>query len=94
MARFFVVGEQLMRHHRVAREAALASNELALHGFTHRRHSELIPPDARDDEIWRAREQGREALVAFVRQRLGAQLMARGLSSSDVEWSTRASSGS
>ncbi len=42
--------------------------------------------DARDDEIWRAREQGREALVAFVRQRLRHQLMARGLSSSDVEW--------
>ena len=36
--------------------------------------------DARDDEIWRAREQGREALVAFVRQRLRDQLMARGLS--------------
>ena len=42
--------------------------------------------DARDDELWRAREQGREKLVAFVRQRLRAQLMARGLSSSDVEW--------
>jgi starch phosphorylase len=42
--------------------------------------------DARDDEVWRAREQGREATVAFVRQRLRSQLMARGLSSSDVEW--------
>ncbi len=42
--------------------------------------------EARDDEIWRAREQGREQLVAFVRQRLRTQLMARGLSSSDVEW--------
>ncbi len=42
--------------------------------------------DARDDEIWRAREQGREGLVAFVRQRLRQQLMERGLSSSDVEW--------
>jgi starch phosphorylase len=42
--------------------------------------------DARDDEIWRAREQGRESLVAFVRRRLRAQLRARGLSSSDVEW--------
>jgi len=39
-----------------------------------------------DDELWRAREQGREALVAFVRQRLRTQLLARGLSSSDVEW--------
>jgi starch phosphorylase len=42
--------------------------------------------EAHDDELWRAREQGREALVAFVRQRLRDQLMARGLSSSDVEW--------
>ena len=42
--------------------------------------------DAPDDELWRAREQSREALVAFVRQRLRTQLMARGLSSSDVEW--------
>jgi len=48
-ATFFVVGEQLMRHHAVARRAALAGHELALHGFTHRRHAELIPPDARDD---------------------------------------------
>jgi peptidoglycan/xylan/chitin deacetylase (PgdA/CDA1 family) len=48
-ATFFVVGEQLMRHHRVAREAAVAGHELALHGFSHRRHSELIPPDARDE---------------------------------------------
>jgi starch phosphorylase len=42
--------------------------------------------EAHDDELWRAREQAREALVSFVRQRLRAQLMARGLSSSDVEW--------
>jgi len=42
--------------------------------------------DASDDEVWRAREQGREQLVAFVRQRRRAQLMARGLSASDVEW--------
>ena len=42
--------------------------------------------DARDDELWRAREQGREAMVAFVRGRVRTQLMARGLSSSDVEW--------
>ena len=42
--------------------------------------------DAHDDELWRAREQGRDALVTFVRQRLRDQLMARGLSSSDVEW--------
>ena len=42
--------------------------------------------ECRDDELWRAREQGREQLVAFVRQRLRHQLMARGLSASDVEW--------
>jgi peptidoglycan-N-acetylglucosamine deacetylase len=48
-ATFFLVGEQLMRHHRIAREAALAGHELALHGFTHQRHQELIPPEARDD---------------------------------------------
>jgi peptidoglycan-N-acetylglucosamine deacetylase len=48
-ATFFVVGEQLMRHHGIARQAAVAGHELALHGFTHRRHTELIPPDARDE---------------------------------------------
>jgi len=42
--------------------------------------------DASDDEVWRARDQGREQLVAFVRQRFRSQLIARGLSSSDVEW--------
>jgi len=42
--------------------------------------------DARDDEIWRVRELGREQLVTFVRRRLKEQLMARGLSASDVEW--------
>src|SRR5690606_20966802 len=36
--------------------------------------------DASDDEIWRAREQGRERLVAFVRERLRRQLQARGAS--------------
>lgn len=48
-ATFFVVGEQLMRHHGIARRAAMAGHELALHGFSHRRHTELIPPDARDE---------------------------------------------
>jgi starch phosphorylase len=42
--------------------------------------------ECRDDDLWRVREQGREQLVAFVRQRLRDQLMARGLSASDVEW--------
>jgi peptidoglycan/xylan/chitin deacetylase (PgdA/CDA1 family) len=48
-ATFFVVGEQLMRHHGIARRAALAGHELALHGFSHRRAADMIPPDARDD---------------------------------------------
>jgi peptidoglycan-N-acetylglucosamine deacetylase len=48
-ATFFIVGEQLMRHHRVAREAAVAGHELALHGFAHPRHKELFPPEARDE---------------------------------------------
>ena len=42
--------------------------------------------DASDDEIWRAREQGRERLVAFVRERLRRQLLAKGASTSDVDW--------
>jgi starch phosphorylase len=42
--------------------------------------------DVREDELWRVREQGRERLVAFVRDRLRTQLMARGQSASDVEW--------
>jgi peptidoglycan-N-acetylglucosamine deacetylase len=48
-ATFFVVGEQLMRHHSIARQAALAGHELALHGFKHERHAGMSPPDARDD---------------------------------------------
>jgi starch phosphorylase len=42
--------------------------------------------EARDDEVWRAREQGRERLVAFVRQRLRDSALARGMSASDVAW--------
>lgn len=48
-ATFFVVGEQLMRHHAIARRAALAGHELALHGFGHPRHQDLFPPEARDE---------------------------------------------
>jgi len=48
-ATFFLVGEQLMRHHGIARQAALAGHELALHGFAHPRHWELFPPEARDE---------------------------------------------
>jgi glycogen phosphorylase len=42
--------------------------------------------DARDDEIWRVREQGRERLVSFVRSRLKSSLLARGVSESDAAW--------
>ncbi|HEX9530002.1 MAG TPA: alpha-glucan family phosphorylase, partial [Acidimicrobiales bacterium] len=41
---------------------------------------------ARDDEVWRAREQGRDRLVAFVRTHLRAAHLARGTSPSDVAW--------
>ncbi len=40
----------------------------------------------RDDELWRVREQGREALVAFVRERLHRTLVERGGSESDAAW--------
>ena len=40
----------------------------------------------RDDELWRVREQGRERLVAFVRDRLRASVVARGANESDAMW--------
>jgi glycogen phosphorylase len=46
--------------------------------------------DVRDDELWRAREQGRERMVAFVRQRLRASLVSRGMSASDASWADEA----
>jgi starch phosphorylase len=42
--------------------------------------------EARDDEVWRAKEQGREQLVAFIRRRLRESSLARGLSPTDVTW--------
>src|SRR3954470_19223042 len=48
-ATFFVVGEQLMRHHGIARDAAARGHELALHGFEHAEHETLRPQAARDD---------------------------------------------
>jgi starch phosphorylase len=44
----------------------------------------------RDDELWRVKEQGREALVAFVRARLRRSLIARGVSESDAAWTDEA----
>ena len=40
----------------------------------------------RDDELWRVRQQGREALVAFVRDRLHRSLLEKGGSESDAGW--------
>jgi starch phosphorylase len=45
---------------------------------------------ARDDELWRVKEQGREALVAFVRDRLKRSLTQRGVSESDAAWTDEA----
>jgi starch phosphorylase len=42
--------------------------------------------DARDDEVWRVSEQGRDRLVAFVRDRLKTSLVSRGVSASDAAW--------
>lgn len=42
--------------------------------------------EARDDELWRAREQGKEALVDFVRARLKAALLDQGFSPIDAAW--------
>jgi peptidoglycan-N-acetylglucosamine deacetylase len=48
-ATFFVVGEQLMRHWSIAREARARGHELALHGAAHPHHEELSPAAARDE---------------------------------------------
>ncbi|MDQ3772439.1 MAG: alpha-glucan family phosphorylase [Actinomycetota bacterium] len=39
-----------------------------------------------DAELWRARDRARERLVYFVRERLRKQLLARGASESEVNW--------
>ena len=48
-ATFFLVGEQLMRNHAIAREAAARGHELALHCFEHVHHDDLRPQAARDE---------------------------------------------
>ena len=48
-ATFFVVGEQLERHWRIAREAQERGHELGLHGHGHPAHHLLSPAAARDD---------------------------------------------
>ncbi|HEV8626106.1 MAG TPA: alpha-glucan family phosphorylase, partial [Acidimicrobiia bacterium] len=42
--------------------------------------------DVNDDELWRVKEQGRQALVSFLRERLRHSALARGVSESDVAW--------
>ena len=46
--------------------------------------------EARDDELWRAREQGREALVDFVRSRVKSSLLEKGVSPIDAAWADEA----
>jgi peptidoglycan/xylan/chitin deacetylase (PgdA/CDA1 family) len=48
-ATFFVVGEQLMKHHAIARDALARGHELGLHGFEHVRHDSLPGRMAGDD---------------------------------------------
>jgi len=48
-ATFFMLGEQLMRHQAVGREAVARGHEVALHGFAHESHERLTPQQARDD---------------------------------------------
>jgi peptidoglycan-N-acetylglucosamine deacetylase len=48
-ATFFLVGEQLLRNHAIARDAAARGHELALHGFGHPSHLDLSPPESRDE---------------------------------------------
>jgi glycogen phosphorylase len=42
--------------------------------------------DAREDEVWRVREEGKEQLVTFVRDRIRAAELARGVSETDTSW--------
>jgi peptidoglycan/xylan/chitin deacetylase (PgdA/CDA1 family) len=48
-ATFFVLGEQLMHHHALAREALQRGHELGLHGFGHERHAGMRGRSAADD---------------------------------------------
>jgi peptidoglycan/xylan/chitin deacetylase (PgdA/CDA1 family) len=48
-ATFFLVGEQLMRHHAIAREAATRGHELALHCYEHTDQESMRPQAVRDD---------------------------------------------
>jgi len=51
-ATFFMVGEQVKAAPALAREVATRGHEVALHGATHRPHSELSPRDSRDEPAY------------------------------------------
>jgi glycogen phosphorylase len=42
--------------------------------------------EAREDEVWRVREEGKEQLVTFVRDRIRAAEVARGVPETDLPW--------
>jgi peptidoglycan-N-acetylglucosamine deacetylase len=46
-ATFFLVGEQLLRHHELGTEVARRGHSVGLHGFRHEAHDRV--PDVRDD---------------------------------------------
>ena len=48
-ATFFMLGQQLLAHHAIARDVAARGHEIALHGFEHADHSRLEPSDARSE---------------------------------------------
>jgi peptidoglycan/xylan/chitin deacetylase (PgdA/CDA1 family) len=48
-ATFFVVGEQCRKHPELVADVAKAGHELAGHGYTHRRFTELSAPELRDE---------------------------------------------
>jgi peptidoglycan/xylan/chitin deacetylase (PgdA/CDA1 family) len=48
-ATFFVVGEQCVKHPELVHDVAKAGHELAGHGYTHRRFTELSAPELRDE---------------------------------------------
>jgi peptidoglycan/xylan/chitin deacetylase (PgdA/CDA1 family) len=52
-ATFFVVGEQLMKHHAIARDALARGHELGLHGFEHVSH-DTLPGRMASDDVARA----------------------------------------
>jgi peptidoglycan-N-acetylglucosamine deacetylase len=50
-ATFFVVGEHVRRHPELAREPVCRGNEIAVHGFTHRRQDRIPADESRADVL-------------------------------------------